>query len=59
MVKTFPCVQNGWMLGLHNLYIAEDINKKVKRQIRPCAPPTEHHAMKAYWGSGGTAQPIL
>jgi hypothetical protein len=25
----------------------------------PCAPLTEHHAMKAYWGSVGTAPPIL
>jgi hypothetical protein len=24
----------------------------------PCAPP-DHHAMKAYWGSGCTAPPIL
>jgi hypothetical protein len=22
-------------------------------------PLTEHHALKAYWGSGGTAPPIL
>jgi hypothetical protein len=25
----------------------------------PVLPLTEHHAMKAYWGSGGTAPPIL
>jgi len=25
----------------------------------PVLPVTEHHAMKAYWGSGGTAPPIL
>jgi hypothetical protein len=25
----------------------------------PVLPLTEHHAMKTYWGSGGTAPPIL
>jgi hypothetical protein len=31
----------------------------VKDKVVPVLPPTEHHAMKAYWGSGGTAPPIL
>jgi hypothetical protein len=31
---------------------------KVKGKICPCAL-TEHHAMKAYWGSGGIAPCIL
>jgi len=30
----------------------------VKGKIRPCAL-TEHHAMKAYWGSGSIAKLIL
>jgi len=25
----------------------------------PVFPLTEHHAMKAYWGNGGTASPIV
>jgi hypothetical protein len=25
----------------------------------PVLPLTEHHAMKAYWGSGGTVPPIF
>jgi len=32
---------------------------KVKSKVLPVLPLTEHHAMKAYWGSGGTAPPIL
>jgi hypothetical protein len=32
----------------------------VVHQFEPlCAPLTEHHDMKAYWGSGGTVPPIL
>jgi hypothetical protein len=30
----------------------------MKGKIYPCAL-TEHHAMKAYWGNGGTAPLIL
>jgi hypothetical protein len=33
--------------------------KKVKDKVVPVLPLTEHHAMKAYWGSGSTAPPIL
>jgi hypothetical protein len=36
--------------------IQENQGKKGKV---PVLPLTEHHAMKAYWGSGGTALPIL
>jgi hypothetical protein len=32
---------------------------KAKGKVVPVLPLTEHHAMKAYWGSGGTAPPIL
>jgi hypothetical protein len=32
---------------------------KVKGKVVPVLPLTEHHAMKAYWGSGGTVPPIL
>jgi hypothetical protein len=32
--------------------------EKVKEKSRPC-DITEHHAMKAYWGSGGMAPFIL
>jgi len=33
---------------------------KVKKgKVVPALTLTEHHAMKAYWGSGGTAPPIL
>jgi hypothetical protein len=28
-------------------------------KVVPVLPLTEHHAMKAYWGSVGTAPPIL
>jgi hypothetical protein len=28
-------------------------------KVVPVLPLTEHHAMKAQWGSGGTAPPIL
>jgi hypothetical protein len=28
-------------------------------EVAPVLPLTEHQAMKAYWGSGGTAPPIL
>jgi hypothetical protein len=28
-------------------------------KVVPVLPLTEHYAMKAYWGSGGTAPPIL
>jgi len=31
--------------------------KKVK--LSPVLPLIEHHAMKAYWGSGGTVPPFL
>jgi len=30
-----------------------------KGKVVPVLPLTEHHAMKAYWGSGCTAPPIL
>jgi hypothetical protein len=32
---------------------------KGKGKVVPVLPPTEHHAMKAYWVSEGTAPPIL
>jgi hypothetical protein len=33
-----------------------NVNKeKVKKKIVPALPLTEHHSMKAHWGSGGTA----
>jgi hypothetical protein len=32
--------------------------KKVKVKICPC-DLTEHHAMRAYWGSGGIAPYVL
>jgi len=35
------------------------ISSKGKSKVVPLLPLTEHHAMKAYWGSGGTAPPIL
>jgi hypothetical protein len=37
-----------------------DHNNAYIREVVPVprAPP-EHHAMRAYWGSGGTAPPIL
>jgi hypothetical protein len=34
------------------------VNVKVKGNC-PCALSNEHHAMKAYWGSGGIAPRIL
>jgi hypothetical protein len=30
-----------------------------KWEVVPVLPLTEHHTMKAYWGSGGTDSPIL
>jgi hypothetical protein len=33
--------------------------KRKKCKVVPVLPLTEHRAMKAYWGSGGTAPPIL
>jgi hypothetical protein len=35
------------------------VNVKIKGKIFPVLPLIEHHAMKAYWGNGGTARPIL
>jgi hypothetical protein len=35
------------------------VKVKVKGKVVPVLPLTEHHAMKAYWGSRGTAPPIL
>jgi hypothetical protein len=32
---------------------------KSKGKVVPVLPLTEHHAMKAYWGSGSTAPSIL
>jgi hypothetical protein len=32
---------------------------KVKVKLSLCFFFTEHHAMKAYWGSGGIAPPII
>jgi hypothetical protein len=32
---------------------------KSKSKVVPVLPLTEHHAMKAYCGSGGTGPPIL
>jgi len=32
---------------------------KGKGKVFPVLTLTEHHAMKAYWGSGGTVPPIL
>jgi hypothetical protein len=37
----------------------EEIKVKVKRQSFPVLFLTEHHAMKAYWGSGGISPRIL
>jgi hypothetical protein len=37
----------------HNLLISN------KGKVVPVLPLIEHHTMKAYWGSGGTAPPIL
>jgi biotin synthase-related radical SAM superfamily protein len=34
-------------------------NSKVKVKLSLCFHLTEHHAMKAYWGSGGTDPHIL
>jgi hypothetical protein len=36
-----------------------EITRKGKGKVVPVLPLTEHHAMKVYWGSGGTAPPIL
>jgi hypothetical protein len=38
-------------------YVLSHIKVKIKESC-PCAL-TEHHAMKAYWASGGTAPLIL
>jgi len=39
---------------------AEVLNAlKVKGKVVPVLLLTEHHAMKAYWGSGGIAPLIL
>jgi hypothetical protein len=35
------------------------IKGKGKGKAVPVLPLTEHHPMKAYWGSGGTVPPIL
>jgi hypothetical protein len=36
-----------------------EVSAKSKGKVVPVLPLTEHHAMKAYWGIGGTAPPIL
>jgi hypothetical protein len=36
-----------------------DLAVKVKGKVVPVLPSSEHHAMKAHWGSGGTAPPVL
>jgi hypothetical protein len=44
---------------VNNAIIIIIIIIKVKGKVVPVLPITEHHAMKAYWGSGGTAPPSL
>jgi hypothetical protein len=44
-------------LGIYKTKRKRKYGGKVK--VVPVLPLTEHHAMKAYWGSGGTAPPIL
>jgi hypothetical protein len=36
-----------------------EVQIESKGKVVPVLPPTEHHAMKAYWRSGGTAPAIL
>jgi hypothetical protein len=44
--------------SLHSPYVSP-IKRKVKGKIVPVLFLTEHHAMRAYWGSGGIATLIL
>jgi hypothetical protein len=44
--------------NLVHLKSMTDIYEEGKRQSCPCAL-TKHHAMKAYWGSGGIAPGII
>jgi hypothetical protein len=37
--------------------MVQTVSKKVKVKLSLCL--TKHHAMKAYWGSGGVAPRIL
>jgi hypothetical protein len=45
------------------IYLLEDAKCRTKKgekgKVVSVFPLTEHHAMKAYWGNGGTAPPIL
>jgi hypothetical protein len=40
---------------LHSILSQDECEDKVVSAL----PLTQHHAMKAYWGSGGAALPIL
>jgi hypothetical protein len=37
----------------------EFLHKPIKGKVIPVLFKTEHHAMKAYWGSGGTDPRVL
>jgi hypothetical protein len=43
----------------NNVFSSSFLFKYMKVNVVPGLPLTEHHAMKAYWGSGSTAPPIL
>jgi hypothetical protein len=46
-----------YIYGTANLYYLPDI--KGKGKVAPVIFFTEHHAMKAYWGSGGIAPLVI
>jgi hypothetical protein len=48
-----------WMGGWVVLRTGLDTVVNGTGTVVPVLPPTEHHAMKAYWGSGGTTPPII
>jgi hypothetical protein len=47
------------VLNSHHIEKHFKYNLKILAVPVPVLPLTEHHAMKAYWGNGGTVPPIL
>jgi hypothetical protein len=52
MIGDYLKTSRKWTRNLHEV-------SKREGKVVPVFPLTEHHAMKAYWVSGGTAPPIL
>jgi hypothetical protein len=59
LVLTFPCYARGITFRKLDLIIWIYLVFEVKGKVVPVLFLTDHHAMKAYWGSGCIAPRIL